>query len=135
MNTLNGDPTTAKHLGRMAPGRFALVREAVEVYKGLRAELPGAVPVRPLRLPGRDDGWLALGLRTAHGAGCPTVWHRADEPVRALPPPVWRGRALEPEVRYPAAAPGSAEWSARDGTLTVTLPRTPTALLLRPSPR
>ncbi|MFD7509827.1 glycoside hydrolase family 36 protein [Streptomyces sp. NPDC059853] len=123
------------HLDRMDPGRFALVREAVEVYKGLRAELPGAVPFWPLGLPGWDDGWLALGLRTADGAGYLTVWHRDGDPVRTLPLPAWRGRALEPEIRYPAAAPGSAQWSAADGTLTVTLPRTPTALLLRLTPR
>ncbi|MGW0982904.1 alpha-galactosidase [Streptomyces xiamenensis] len=119
------------HLNRMTSGQLTLVREAVRVYQGLRADLPGAVPFWPLGLPDWEEPWPALGLRAADGTTYLTVWRRGGGPVRTLPLPAWRGRAVEPEILYPAATAGTVAWSAPEGELTVTLPRAPAALLLR----
>jgi alpha-galactosidase len=127
------------HLNRMTSAQLDLVRQAVAVYKEIRPDLRRAVPFWPLGLPDWGDSWVALGMRaggtgTGTGTGTTylTVWHRAgEERERVLPLLHLRGRAVGVEILHPATPPGSAEWSAESGELTVTLPRTPTALLLR----
>ncbi|WP_245665913.1 glycoside hydrolase family 36 protein [Actinoplanes subtropicus] len=52
------------HLDRMRPAQRHAVRDAVRAYREIRSELRTAVPEWPLGLPGWDDGWLALALRT-----------------------------------------------------------------------
>jgi len=42
----------------------APVGRAVRAYQEIRTDLAEAVPEWPLGLPGWDDGWLALALRT-----------------------------------------------------------------------
>lgn len=103
----------------------------MEVYERIRHDLPQAVPFWPLGLPGRTDPWLALGMRAGRTTYI-TVWHREGEPAgRALPLPHLQGLAADVDILYPATTPGTATWSNAPGELTVTLPRTPTALLLR----
>jgi alpha-galactosidase len=125
------------HLNRMSQAQLALVRHAVAVYGEIRGELRRAAPFWPLGLPGWTDPWLALGMRV-EDVSYLTVWHREGGPAgpdggpeRVLPLPHLRGRALRVEILHPATPPGSAAWSAEAGELTVSLPRTPTALLLR----
>ncbi len=122
------------HLNRMTPDQLALVRDALAVYREIRTDVARGVPFWPLGLPGWTDPWLALGLRAGETRYL-TVWHREGGPAeRALPLPRLRGRDLEVEVLHPAAPTGEVAWSATTGKLTVTLPRTPTALLLRLTP-
>jgi alpha-galactosidase len=52
------------HLDKMRPAQRQAVRDAVHAYREIRADLAEAVPEWPLGLPGWDDGWLALALRT-----------------------------------------------------------------------
>ncbi|WP_243745032.1 glycoside hydrolase family 36 protein [Streptomyces hainanensis] len=121
------------HLDRMAPDQLILVQEALGAYRLIRADLPQAVPFWPLGLPGWTDDWLALGL-AAGDTRYLSVWRRGGEPLAALPLPELAGRPARVEVLHPAASPGTAAWSAGAGSLTVSLPRTPTALLLRITP-
>ncbi|MEO3754448.1 alpha-galactosidase [Streptomyces sp. B6B3] len=122
------------HLNRMAPEQLALVRDALAVYRSIRGDVARGVPFWPLGLPGWTDPWLALGLRAGETRYL-TVWHREGGPAeRALPLPELRGRDLAVEVLHPALPAGEATWSAGSGELSVALPRTPTAVLLRLTP-
>ncbi|MEU1803150.1 alpha-galactosidase [Streptomyces sp. NPDC019937] len=122
------------HLDRMAPAQLDLVRDALAAYRQIRPDLPSAVPFWPLGLPGWEDAWVALGLRTGgdrSGRTYVALWRRGGQaPERALPLPHLAGRALRIDHLHPAAASGTT-WSPDRAELTVALPHTPAALLLR----
>lgn len=125
------------NLHRMTPEQLSLVEQAVRFHQGLRDVLPHALPCWPLGLPGWDDPWLALGLRTGEEDTYVGVWRRpgAEERV-VLALPHLAGRDLRVEVAYPSAARGWAHaWDPRNGELTViaTVPA-PTARILRLRP-
>ncbi|MFC4011351.1 glycoside hydrolase family 36 protein [Nonomuraea purpurea] len=107
-------------LDRMRPEQLGRVREAVRVHRELRADLARATPVWPLGLPGWDDAWLALGLRTeAHTyLG---VWRREEAaPSVRLELPHLAGRAIDLDVRFPRHLPAwDADWDPRAGALTL----------------
>lgn len=120
-------------LDRMSAAQLALVTEGIDVYRSLRADLPDTVPFWPLGLPGWDDDWIALGLR-GDGVSYLTLWHRAastPETSRTLSLPHLRGKGARAEVLYPASATGGTEWNDEHGELTVRLPRTPAAVVVR----
>jgi alpha-galactosidase len=114
-----------------------LVAEAVRVYKTIRADLAAAVPFWPLGLPRWADSWFALGLR-APDASYLTVWRRgplgpagSGNPAEAvLPIPHLRGKPPTIRVLYPTGAAAGISWDAAAGTLTVPLPRTPSACVI-----
>jgi alpha-galactosidase len=123
------------HLDRMSPAQRGLVSQAVTVYKDLRAELARAVPFWPLGLPGWEDPVIALGMH-APGASYVLVWRRggadSDRPETvALPVPRLAGAAVTPGVLFPAGAGALAPWAPVEARLTVTLPRAPSACLIR----
>jgi alpha-galactosidase len=121
----------------MSGHQRALVAEAVCVYKSIRADLAAAVPFWPLGLPRWADSWIALGLR-APDASYLTVWHRGPlGPARrgdpadvVLPIPHLRDRPPKVRVLYPTGAAAGIRWDAAEGTLTVPLPRTPSACVI-----
>ncbi|WP_329240012.1 alpha-galactosidase [Streptomyces canus] len=120
-------------LDRMNDEQFELVRSAIRVYKDIRPEIADARPFWPLGLPGWEDGWIAHGLR-GRDATLVAVWRRerADTPERrTLTLAHLRGIEMRPEVLQPATADATVEWDAVGGKLTVGLPRTDTAVLLR----
>ena len=122
------------HLDRMSRGQRDLVAEAVRVYKeSIRSVIPGATPFWPLGLPRWSDRWVALGLR-APGVRHLTVWRRGPDAGTdtsvTFPLPHLRGARVTPRVLYPPHAGAAASWDASAGTLTVTLPRLPSACLL-----
>jgi alpha-galactosidase len=129
------------HLDQMSPDQHELVAAAVRVYKSIRADLATAVPFWPLGLPRWTDSWIALGMR-APAASYLTVWHRGplaasdaagtgDDPAEvSLPVPHLRGRPVTASVLYPEPGPHT-RWDTAPGTLTVSLPRTPTACVIQ----
>ncbi|NUP44780.1 MAG: alpha-galactosidase [Streptomyces sp.] len=120
-------------LDRMTPDQLSLVRQALTVYKDLRADLPRALPFWPLGLPGWTDPWLAQGMRVPGGPTYLLVWRRdGDRAAASLPVPHLAGRAgVRVRVLHPGAGTGAAEWQAAEAAVEVRLPRFPTALLLR----
>jgi alpha-galactosidase len=147
------------HLDHMSRDQRALVAEAVRVHKDLRGSLASALPFWPLGLPRWTDPWIALGLR-APEASYLTVWHRGPfagetgsligggtltgtgigtgtQPDITLPVPHLRGRRVTADVLYPrsagagAGAGAAATWDAAASTLSVQLPRVPSACLIR----
>jgi alpha-galactosidase len=126
------------HLDRMSRHQRELVADAVRVYKdSIRAAIAGSVPFWPLGLPRWGDPWVALGLR-APSASHLTIWHRGLRPGLdgnltqvTFPVPHLCGTPATAQVLYPPDAGAAATWDAASGTLTVTLPRVPSACVLR----
>ncbi|SDT27611.1 glycoside hydrolase family 36 protein [Actinoplanes derwentensis] len=105
-------------LDTMSPGQFGSVRDGVEVFRSIRGDLATAVPVWPLGLPGWDDTWLALGLRTGDTLYL-GIWRRAGAPDSVeLDLDV---STADIDVLYPRQLP---EWAyqinGETGSLTVT---------------
>jgi alpha-galactosidase len=124
------------HVDRMSAGQRSMVAEAIRVYKDvIRPEIPGSSPFWPLGMPRWEDPWIALGLRSP-GASYLTVWRRGPQPgtdaaQTTLPVPHLRGTHVTAEVLYPRQAGAEASWDPGPGVLTVTLPRHPSACVLR----
>jgi alpha-galactosidase len=78
VNGILGRMYLSGHLDRMTDAERALVREAVAAHREVLAVLDRTVPFWPLGLPGWEDGWVALGLRVADGAGGPGSVGGAD---------------------------------------------------------
>ncbi|MFG3719300.1 glycoside hydrolase family 36 protein [Streptomyces massasporeus] len=119
------------HLDRMSDHQRALVRDAVDVYKSMRGDLARALPFWPLGLPGWTDEWLALGLRTPGDATTYlSVWRRGGPSELRIPVRHLAGREVRTDVLHPSSADaGGALWDGEG--LTVSVPRTPGALLIR----
>ncbi|WP_069762390.1 alpha-galactosidase [Streptomyces sp. LUP47B] len=120
-------------LDRMDHEQFELVRSAIRVYKDIRPQIADARPFWPLGLPDWEDAWIAHGLR-GRDATFVAVWRRerADVPEsRTLTLAHLRGVEARPEVLQPTTADATVEWDPAEGKLTVGLPRTDTAVLLR----
>jgi alpha-galactosidase len=139
------------HLDQMSDAQRRLVADAVDVYKQVRADLPDALPFWPLGFPRWDDSWLALGMRTP-AVTYLIVWHRGQVPgcqeeagtgpttvaggdpaSLAIPLPLLLagGDGIAPETLYPRAGQPPVSWDAGRRELTVTLPDTPSACLIR----
>ncbi|PSL44586.1 alpha-galactosidase [Saccharothrix carnea] len=109
------------HLDHTDAGQLDAVRDAVRVHQDIRADLAKSVPVWPLGLPGWEDPWLSLGLRTGDVTYL-AVWRRTGTttPI-TLPLRHLRDRQVQVEVLYPGRLPAwTSEWSADTGALTVT---------------
>lgn len=121
------------HLNRMSTDELALVREGVQAYEGLRADLGRSVPFWPLGLPTSLDEVVVLGLR-APTATYLYVWFPrpgAHGPV-TLPLPAGLDVSTSTTV-YPASLPAyEQEWDPDQRVLRLTPTVTgPTARVLR----
>ena len=119
------------YLNRMSAEQRALVAEAVEVYKRIRADIPRSDPFWPLGLPGWTDEWVALGQRASHATYL-TVWYRGGESgtEQTLAVPHLRGHDVIPHVLFPAPTDTDLAWDSDRGELTVRMPRPGTARLI-----
>lgn len=99
------------------------VKEAIALYKNLRADIPCSLPFWPLGLPRHGDGWLAYGLDTGDSAYL-ALW-RLDgkSKTQTLRLPAWKGRGVAAACIYPENKPVAFSWDASRGELTLTLPR------------
>ena len=149
------------HLDQMDQHQRELVARAVRVYQEIRPDLAIAVPFWPLGLPRWTGSWIALGMRApaasyltvwhrgpidgaldgAPGGALGGALDAGDPAAAAggpgqfsevsLPVPHLRGRPVTPAVLYPDANATDIAWDAASGTLAVSLPRTPTACVIR----
>jgi alpha-galactosidase len=119
------------HLAGLGPEARALVHQAVAVYRDLRADLPGALPVWPLGLPAWDDPWVALALRTPATTYL-TAWRRPGAgPTTTLHLPHLRDTPAVATPVFPAETRVTTAWNPPTTELTLTLPTAPSAVLLR----
>ncbi|HTJ72524.1 MAG TPA: glycoside hydrolase family 36 protein [Actinospica sp.] len=134
-NSLLGRIHLSGQLPDLKPEARALVHEAIGVYRSIRADLPRAVPAWPLGLPGWEDPWIALALRTPETTYL-AAWRRPGAPPSVtLPLPHLRGAAARLDVLYPSTSTADVLWYPGSAELTVTLPRYPSAVLLRVTER
>jgi alpha-galactosidase len=135
------------HIDQMSDAQRRLVADAVDVYKQIRSDLPNALPFWPLGLPQWTDSWLALGMRTP-AVSYLIVWHRGrfagpdaatnraaradtDPTTLAISLPLLRGNGIAPEILYPRTRQPVVGWDVERSELTVALPETPAACLIR----
>ncbi|MCG5219285.1 alpha-galactosidase [Streptosporangium sp. KLBMP 9127] len=124
------------NLHRMSGPQLDLVKDGVRRHQSLRADLTRATPCWPLGLPGWDDPWLALGLRTEESTHV-GIWRRPPAPQGAvLSLPHLAGHDLHVETAYPAEPGGwSYEWNPQQAELTLTSTVSgPSARILRLRP-
>lgn len=117
------------HLAELEPRRRALVKEALDYYKSIRAHIPQAVPFWPLGLPDSEGKWVSFGLR--HGnIRYLAVWRiDGEESGISLPLPELAGLAAEVSCAYPDQHGSEWSWDKTAGSLTVSIPSGKTARL------
>lgn len=111
------------HLAELAPRRRALVKEGIDYYKAIRADIRQALPFWPLGLPKQQDGWVSLGLRLP-GRAYIAVWRKDGEADTAILPlaDYVSGPGVKAACAYPASAPLACEWLAEERALQVVHP-------------
>ncbi|MPY51075.1 alpha-galactosidase [Streptomyces acidicola] len=129
-NALLGRIHLSGFLDRMTPDQLALVRRVLDTYKGLRHDLPRAVPFWPLGLSDWTDPWLALGLR-ADGVTYMSVWRRDGAAACTLPVQHLAGRAVRTTILHTSSPSATATWHPHRSELAVEFPSTPAYLLVR----
>ena len=108
-------------LADLDPARYALVKEALELYRKIRGDIPHALPFWPLGLATYRDAFLALGLR-AGDIDYLAVWKRGDEgDTLVLPISARQGQRMEVTCLYPSTRPVPATWDKEKGELKVEL--------------
>ncbi len=134
VNALLGRIHLSGQLAGLSPSAFALVQQAIAVYKTYREHLPHAVPLWPLGLPTFESPWACLGLgereeRTLLLA----VWRRGStEETITLPLPYLQGASVEGAWFFPAEPEGATwTWAVADAVLSVSLATPWSARLLR----
>jgi alpha-galactosidase len=126
------------HLDNMSAEQLGLVAEAVAVYKTIRADLARSVPFWPLGLPRWTDSLVALGMR-APGVTYVVVWRRGPLDGSGRDDGAWlatlpvrpQAETVAAELLFPAGAGAAVQWSGAGSRLLVTLPRAPSACLIR----
>jgi alpha-galactosidase len=108
-------------LDGMRPDQLRSVRDAVGVFRDIRADLARASPLWPLGLPGWTDPWLSLALRSDDVTYL-AVWRRADaDGAVDLALDHLRGTQVAVDVLYPRHLPAwTWRWDPEAGSLTVT---------------
>ncbi|WP_036375555.1 glycoside hydrolase family 36 protein, partial [Micromonospora sp. ATCC 39149] len=108
-------------LDAMRPDQLRAVRDAVEAYRGIRADLADTVPLWPLGLPAWNDPWLSLALRRQNVTYL-GVWRRDDADRSAtLRLPHLTGQQVTVELLHPRhLSPWTCTWVPATATLTVT---------------
>lgn len=134
--TLSGALLGRMHLSgyidAMTSEQFALVTQAVDVYKQIRHDIAQAVPFWPLGLPKWTDGWLAIGLRAPETTYL-TVWRRdagsgdASSPMVSITVPSTSDDRT-PRILY--GTHGATVDPLTAGEMQVSLPQTPGACLI-----
>lgn len=132
VNTLLGRVHQSGHLAKLEPERFALVKEALDLYRSIRADIRTGVPYWPMDVASYEDQWLCGGLRCG-GVTYLAVWRREGGPASwtidlsgAYP-----GEAIEVDCIYPADHGGEGCYDPESCTLKVCYPQPKMARLFR----
>ena len=107
------------HLGNIDPERKALVKEAISVYKKIRADIKEAVPFWSLGLSKFSDDWVSLGLRNGNKAYL-AVWRREGKSdTCVLPIGFLKGVDARVKCIYPDFSETPVEFSKATGNVSV----------------
>ena len=111
------------HLGNIDPERKALVKEAISVYKKIRADIKEAVPFWSLGLSKFSDDWVSLGLRNGNKAYL-AVWRREGKSdTCVLPIDFLKGVEARVKCIYPDFSETPVEFSKATGNVSVKFDR------------
>ena len=111
------------HLGNIDPERKALVKEAISVYKKIRADIKEAVPFWSLGLSKFSDDWVSLGLRNGNKAYL-AVWRREGKSdTCVLPIDFLKGVDARVKCIYPDFSETPVEFSKATGNVSVKFDR------------
>jgi alpha-galactosidase len=107
-----------------------VVADSIELYRSVRADVGSSDPVWPWGLPEVNDEWLTLAQRNERRT-LVNVWHRrGNESTRTIVLPWLADAGAHAALLFPANSGGSVEWDDATATLTVSLPRSPMAILV-----
>lgn len=134
VNSMMGRVYLSGRVDQLSDDQLAIVKEGLDVYKGMRRHLRHAHPTWPLGLPKWHDDWVALGLTSADGRTIHVaVWRRGgptkmDIALGKASSTLGDGRLT---VLYPTRFATKADWNGADGTLRLELPAEPCARVLK----
>jgi alpha-galactosidase len=136
VNALLGRILLSGETAQLDDARRALVREAVDTYKSIRADVARGLPIWPLGLPGHDDQWLSMGLVRGDTTYL-AVWRLQSAsdtcllPLQHIDPVAAAG--AQATCLYPVEANCRWAWRAEPRSLSVSLPQCFSARLFRVS--
>ncbi|MDD3242722.1 MAG: alpha-galactosidase [Eubacteriales bacterium] len=118
-------------LAQISPERSALVKEGLDVYRSIRANLRQGLPFWPLGLSHFSDEWVSLGMKCGK-VSYVAVWRRdSHDSTCVLPIAHLKGKDAEVECIYPTFHQEPTYWNAAQGHLTVKLSVCRSARLFR----
>ncbi|KAK5049850.1 hypothetical protein LTR84_003968 [Exophiala bonariae] len=131
VNSLMGRVHLSGALHKLSDAQLDLVRQGMDVYKGIRHDIKDTTPFWPLGLPKWHDDWLSVGLK-APSCSYVAVWRRGGDTSCSLPiSSVKKGSDVKVDFLYPLGFEIETSWDAEKGSLDVKLPSTVCARLLR----
>ncbi|KAH8694959.1 glycoside hydrolase superfamily [Talaromyces proteolyticus] len=123
VNSLLGRIHLSGRLDNLQSQQFDLIKEGMDVYRSIRADLPTADAFWPLGLPRWHDNWVSLGMAAASGTiYYVSVWRRGGLESVDLRIAALQNRAVSSKLLYPASFKAEAVWMAAEGILKVTIP-------------
>lgn len=127
VNSMMGRLYISGRIDLLSAAQMALVAEASDVWKSIRAQIKTALPVWPIGLHAWRQDWLVLGLQ-AEGVLYLAVWRRGGPETFSIPLNVSRMIKREVKLLYPRNFQTGLEM--RDASLLVTIPNAPSARLI-----
>jgi alpha-galactosidase len=132
VNSLLGRIHLSGRLDILSPKQFDIIKEGMDMYREIRADLPTATAFWPLGLPHWHDEWLALGMAAEDGRTFyVSVWRRGGDASVELSIERLKGRDVKSELLYPKAFGADHEWRKDEGVLKVGVPSELCARLFR----
>ncbi|KAL2812296.1 glycoside hydrolase superfamily [Aspergillus granulosus] len=132
VNSLLGRIHLSGRLDNLSPKQFDIIKEGMDVYRSIRAELPTATAFWPLGLAHWHDEWLSLGMAAETGKTFyVSVWRRGGSDSVELPIAKLKGHEVKSELLYPKAFGADYEWYKAEGVLKVKVPSELCARLLK----
>ncbi|MFJ3035626.1 glycoside hydrolase family 36 protein [Curtobacterium pusillum] len=134
VNGVLGRMYLSGYLNEMSGAQREAVGSAIAAHRQVLEIIDTALPVWPLGLPGWEDTWIALGLRTASGDLYLSVWALPGAPsVVSLLLPGFFGQSVTVSPLFPTELGAwEVSWDATAGVLRVDHGgATPTARVLR----
>ena len=123
VNSLLGRIHLSGRLDLMNAKQLQIIEEGMEVYRGIRSDIPSAVPFWPLGLSKWHDKWLAVGLMPEHQKyAYLAVWRRGGGEDCSLPILHLQDRKdVDVELLYPRTFPSEASWDQLSSSVKVHL--------------
>lgn len=112
------------HLAKLSQNRFSLVKEALCLYKKIRAEIKEGTPFWPIGMPVFGDEWAAYGLYIPRqNKAYLAVWHLEEGlGSHSFPIRKQQGIPLEVSCIYPKGFDCGWYWNITKGNLSIRLP-------------